>query len=246
MKLTILGKYGPFPAAGGACSGYLLEAGNISLVLDLGNGTLSRLLRLKPQLHIHAILLSHLHSDHMADMLILRYALQQLSARGRNVPLPVTVLAPDTPELEYRQLAASGVYDMVPIQDNLKVHFQDVAVTFHRVIHPVPTYALVVEHEGRKLVYTGDTGYREDLLSLCEDADLLLADTGFLRDDNTGAMPAHLTTEQVAYIAKKARVKQLVCTHIWGGGYTDAQVLREVSPICPQALIAEEMHEYYI
>ncbi len=246
MKLTILGKYGPFPTAGGACSGYLLEAGDISLVLDLGSGTLSRLLRLKPQLRIHAILLSHLHSDHMADMLVLRYALQQLSARGRRVPLPVTVLAPDTPELEYRQLAASGVYDMVPVQDNLKVHFQDITVTFHRVIHPVPTYALVVEHEGRKLVYTGDTGYREDLVSLCADADLLLADTNFLRSDMIGAMPAHLTTEQVAYIAKTANVKQLVCTHIWGGGYTDAQILKEVSPIYPQALVAEEMHEYYI
>ena len=44
MKLTILGEYGPFAPAGGACSSYLLQGkkgGNI--LLDLGNGGLAQL-----------------------------------------------------------------------------------------------------------------------------------------------------------------------------------------------------------
>ena len=246
MKLSVLGKYGPFPAPGGACSGYLLEAGDVSLVLDLGSGTLSRLRELKPLLNIDAVLLSHLHSDHAADMLVLRYALQQLSARGRHVPLPLSVVAPDAPEVEYRQLTSSGVYDMLPIQDKMRIHFQDVSVSFHRMIHPVPTYAMVFEHEGKKFVYTGDTGYHDDLPELCMNADLLLADTCFLQNEGGGSTSAHLTTREVAALAKKSHVRQLLCTHIWGGGYSDAQVLQEVSALCPGAMIAEEMHEYYI
>lgn len=246
MKLTVLGKYGPFPAPGGACSGYLLEADDVSLVLDMGNGTLGRLFERKPTLDISAILLSHLHSDHMADMLVLRYALQQFAARGRETPVPLTVVAPDMPELEYRQLAASGVYDILPAQDGMKIRFSGVSITLHRMLHPAPSFAMVIEHGGRKLVYTGDTGYREDLVRLCADADLLLADTGFLRHDVISSPAAHLTTLQVANIAKRAHVKQLLCTHIWGGGYTDEDVLAEVTPIFPNALVAEELHEYYV
>ncbi len=246
MKLTVLGKYGPFPAPGGACSGYLLETGRISLLLDFGSGTMSRLRRIKPTLDISGIVLTHLHSDHMSDMLVLRYALQQLSARAQRSPLPISVIAPDAPELEYRQLAASGVFDMLPIQDHMRVRFEDLSLTFHRVIHPIPTYAVVIEQNGKKLVYSGDTGYSDDLIPIFSDADVLLADTCLLQDEATGAVAAHLTTREAAILAQKANVKQLICTHIWGGGYSDAQVLEEVSQICPTALIAEEMHEYYV
>ena len=48
MRLTILGMNGPFPAPGGATSGYLLTAGEASVALDLGSGTLARLTSLTP------------------------------------------------------------------------------------------------------------------------------------------------------------------------------------------------------
>ena len=43
LKLTILGCYGPYPKAGGACSGYLLEDETTKILIDCGNGVLSRL-----------------------------------------------------------------------------------------------------------------------------------------------------------------------------------------------------------
>ena len=167
MKLTVLGKYGPFPHPGGACSGYLLECGRRRLLLDLGSGTLSRLLRLVPALHIDAVLISHLHSDHMADLLILRYALQQYNARGQDVPMPLAVIAPDTPEEEYRLLTGSGVYDITAARDKLRARIGDISISLHRMTHPVPTYAFSIEHGGRRMFYTGDTGWRDDLPAFC-------------------------------------------------------------------------------
>ncbi|MDR0840491.1 MAG: MBL fold metallo-hydrolase [Christensenellaceae bacterium] len=250
MKLTVLGRYGPFPAPGGACSGYLVESGDIALALDMGSGALSNLLRCKGDLSLSAVLLSHLHSDHMSDMLVLRYALKQLSARGRPVPFPLTVVAPDEPESEYRQLAASGVYDMVRARDNLRIRFGNMTISLHRTMHPVPTYSFFIEHEGRKLFYTGDTGYFPGLANFAQGADVLLADTCFLNSDKpSGAgIAPHLTAGEAGKLAREAGASQLICTHLWGGGdacYT-AQILEQAQEMFPNVLIAEEMHEYQI
>lgn len=246
MKFTVLGRYGPFPAPGGCCSGYLLESGNMALAIDMGNGTLSRLLQLKPNLNINAVLLSHLHSDHMGDMYILRYALQQLKARGRDVPMPLTVLTPEAPEQEYKELAASGVYDMIRIYDGMRARFGEVSITFHRMIHPVPTFAFEIEREGKRLVYTGDTGMHPKLYEICKNAEILLADTGFLSEDKSTEIAPHMTAREVGELARKAGVKQLICTHLWGGGYTEEQILHEVKEFYPTALIAQEMHTYEV
>lgn len=247
MKLTILGKYGPFPAPGGACSGYLLECGQRRLLLDLGSGTLSRLLQIVPKLQIDAILLSHLHSDHMGDLLILRYALQQYNARGRNVPMPLTVIAPDTPEEEYRLLTGSGVYDITVAQDNLRARIGDISITLHRMTHPVPTYAFDIEHGGRRMFYTGDTGWREDLPELCAGADLLLADACFSEAERAGGgIAPHLTASEAGRIAKEGGVKRLLCTHLWGGGCDEAQLRAEACAQFPDSAVAAEMQSYLI
>ena len=72
-------------------------------MLDFGSGVFSRLYGLLPRLDVDAVVLSHLHSDHMADMLIFRYALEQLSARSLCRQPPIPVIAPAEPREEYAQ-----------------------------------------------------------------------------------------------------------------------------------------------
>lgn len=43
VELTVLGNYGPYPAAQGACSGYLLNVNGFYIMLDCGNGSFSKL-----------------------------------------------------------------------------------------------------------------------------------------------------------------------------------------------------------
>ncbi len=75
MKLTVLGNYAPYAPEGCATSGYLLESAGGKLLLDCGSGVLARLQRFTSPDEIGAVVLTHLHGDHIADMTLLRYAL---------------------------------------------------------------------------------------------------------------------------------------------------------------------------
>src|SRR2546429_9691108 len=78
MRLTVLGCAGSFPAPDSACSAYLVEAEGYALMLDFGTGSLSALQRYGDLRRVDAILLSHLHCDHMLDacsyVVVRRYA----------------------------------------------------------------------------------------------------------------------------------------------------------------------------
>ena len=245
MKLTVLGKYGPFPGPGGACSGYLLESGDVRLVLDMGSGTLSRLFQQGGITGLNGILLSHLHSDHMEDLMILRYALQQFRARGRDVSIPLFVAAPSEPEQEYRQLSACGTYDLMPISDGMTIRIGEFSIKFQRMIHPVPSYSMDITDGKRRLFYTGDTGYFPELPDLCRGADLLLADCGLLHSEKTTVIAPHLTAKEAGELARDAGVGQLICSHIWGG-YEDGPVLAEARLAFPAAQAAKELHTYEV
>jgi len=43
MRVTVLGKSPSWQDAGGACSGYLIEEGDIAVLMDCGNGVFSKL-----------------------------------------------------------------------------------------------------------------------------------------------------------------------------------------------------------
>ena len=211
----------------------------------MGSGTLSRLFQQGGITGLNGILLSHLHSDHMEDLMILRYALQQFRSRGREVPIPLLVAAPAEPEQEYRQLSACGMYDMMPIADGMTLRFGELSVKFQRMIHPVPSYSMDITDGKRRLFYTGDTGYFPELPALCQDADLLLADCGLLSAEKTTAIAPHLTAKEAGELARDAGVGQLICSHIWGG-YEDEQVGEEARLAFPAAQVAKEMHTYEI
>src|SRR5262249_11346736 len=68
MRLTVLGGCGTWPEAGQACSDYLVEHDDFRLVVDLGYATFPRLLEHTTAAHVDAVLISHGHPDHCADL----------------------------------------------------------------------------------------------------------------------------------------------------------------------------------
>ena len=80
MELTVLGKYGPYgKAKTGAASGYLVTDRDEKIVLDMGSGTLSRLMGVTDIKTVKHIFVSHLHFDHTSDLLPFRYLLEELN-----------------------------------------------------------------------------------------------------------------------------------------------------------------------
>src|SRR5256714_12489057 len=100
MRITVLGKSPSWEDAGGACSGYLIEDGGTSLLLDCGNGVFSKLRLFRDYTDLDAVLLSHLHADHFLDLVPYAYA---LTYAPRQQPVPVDrwpgTDAPARPEL---------------------------------------------------------------------------------------------------------------------------------------------------
>jgi len=94
---------------------------------------------------------------------------------------------------------------------------------------------------GRKIVYTGDTEPSEDIVKLAENADLLIHEATFDDDLQERAREdGHSTPSQAATVAKKAKVKRLVLTHI-SARYEDSKILLEQAmKIFPHVEVAED------
>lgn len=74
MKLTVIGCQGAYPDAGKATSGYLIEEGNTRVLLDCGSGVLTKIQERCPLSELDAVVISHYHPDHCADLGCLQYA----------------------------------------------------------------------------------------------------------------------------------------------------------------------------
>ena len=207
MQLTVLGNHGPFAPAGGACSGYLLRVGGKHILLDCGNGVLSRLQAHIALEQIDAIVLSHLHSDHMSDMLILRYA-WPLTRADKRIP----VYLPPSPEADYALLAAQSCFETHVISDGLREEIAGATFYFMALSHPVMCFGMRVTAGRRTLAYTGDTRYTEALLPLTREADVLLCDSAFLEAERTEASP-HMSAAQAARLKVRSGAQRLLLTH---------------------------------
>jgi len=86
-------------------------------------------------------------------------------------------------------------------------------VTLAHMNHPVETFGFRVEHDGRTLAYSADTGTSPALVDLASQADVLLCEASYLSGPDP--MPdMHLTARQAAEHAARAGVGQLILTHL--------------------------------
>jgi ribonuclease BN (tRNA processing enzyme) len=240
MELTVLGCSGSGPGPASPSSGYLVRVGGRSLVLDLGNGTLGALHRYLDPFQLDALLLSHLHPDHCADVASLvvyrRYHPDPpYRTRERRLPVYGPVESAERLTAQYGASAAeragedlSDVLDFRVITDDTDVEIAGARVRTRRTVHPCEAYATRVEFGGRTLVYSGDTGACDALVELARGADVLLCEASWtVRGPHGEAQPegVHLSGREAGEHAAAAGVSRLLLTHIpiW----YDAQELRE-------------------
>ncbi len=243
MRLTCFGKYGPYPKANCACSCYMLTYKDKNVVIDLGCGSLSRILSKIEVRDIGALVLSHLHADHMGDALTLRYALDAAKKLGkRDIPLPVYL--PGDPKSESELIADCRMIDKKIIGNGSRFDICGMDVQFALMPHAVPSYAMSFIAEGRKFVYSGDTGYNEGLIAFSANADMLLMEAAFLSENKPENAP-HLSAAEAALIGKRANAAKLLLTHIFPE-YDEGDILKEAQEQNKDAKIIEEMHTYEV
>jgi len=216
MRLTVIGCSGSLPGPHGPASCYLLEADGFRAVVDLGSGALGPLQRHCATGDLDAVLLSHLHPDHCMDVLPL-YVARTYHPDRRPGRLPVHGPAGVGAHLaraygRCEEPGLGGAFDFVEWVPG-RQQVGPLAVTVARMAHPVETWAMRIEHGGRSLVYSADTGPTDGLVALAEGADLLLCEASF-QEGEDNPVDLHLTGRQAGEHATRARVARLVVTHI--------------------------------
>ncbi len=222
MRLTVLGGCGAWPEAGQACSGYLLEHDGYRLAIDLGYATLPRLLEHTQAAGVDAVLISHGHPDHCAD---LNPLLRARALPGDPVPaLPAyalpgaldAVLALDRPGM------LADAVDLWEIRPASPLRIGPFGVETRLLPHWLPNAGMRIEAGGSVLAYTGDSGPVREIAELASEAGLLLAEATYLDqvpDDSAGYLSS---ARDAGRLAAQAGAGGLLLTHLWPGSDHDA------------------------
>ncbi len=217
MKLTIAGCSGSYAGSSGAASCYLLEHDGAAVVLDMGNGALDPLAQYRDIYSLDAVVLSHLHLDHIADVGGLYVARRY---RPGGAPKQLPLYGPSDVAARIGRMYAptdhehdlGDSFDFTPFAPEPFV-VGPFTITVAPATHPVDAFSIRVEADGQVLVFSGDTGPTDTLVELARDADLLLAEASFLEGpDNPPNL--HLTAREAVNHGARAGVRNLVLTHL--------------------------------
>ena len=232
MRITVLGKSPSWQDAGGACSGYLIEEGDVAVLLDCGNGVFSKLRLFRDYVELDAVLISHLHADHFLDLVPFSYA---LTYAPRQQPVPVDrwpgVECPACPRLitprgsrdTYRRVVGAwGNEDLIEnafaleeYEPNACPRVGPLRFSFQSVPHFTETFAIKIESENghAKLVFGADSRPTDDLIEFARGCDLFLVEATLPRPERSGER-GHMTPREAGEHAREAGARRVVLTHI--------------------------------
>jgi ribonuclease Z len=242
LKVTLLGTGGPEPAVECFGPGTLVEAGAEKLVFDAGRGTSQRLWQRSIKLgDVTAVLLTHLHSDHVVGLPDLWLTgLQSTAFGGRQASLQVwgprgtedlvaNMRRAFEADIQQRRqgarlsdsaIAASG-HDIV---QGVVFERGGVKVTAFTVDHGVPVlpaFGYRVDYAGRSAVISGDTRPSENIVRFAQGADVLIHEVMAARpaalqqsESARRVMSSHTSPEDAGRIFARVKPKLAVYTHV--------------------------------
>lgn len=243
MELTILGNSGTCPIKDGACSSYLLEIDGIKLLIDMGNGSITKLQHKCNLEEIDSVIISHLHFDHFADLVPYKYALETKKEMGAQIK-PKLLMIPEVPLWLNEILEQNEIFYIKTISDDVRTHKDNIEIIFKKVPHLIDSFAICIKNGNSKFVYSSDSGDCDEIVEIAKDADLFLCEATLLEKDYKG-LKHHLTAAKAAKIAAKANVKRLLLTHFWMD-YTEEMYLEEAKKYFPQVEISKALETYKV
>lgn len=213
MELTILGCMGGYPTKDVGTTAYLLTADGFRLLIDVGSNALLSLEHHLDPLDLDALILTHYHADHIADLGVLQYTFQ-LKEPAEGKSKKILPIYGHTESEFFRLLEMPGVSEGIAYAPEETLELGPFRIRFLKTIHPVSCYALRIEEiaTGKVFVFGADSAYLAAFVPFVKDADLFLADANLF--DGNERHHAHMTAGEVGALAEAAAVKQLVLTHL--------------------------------
>jgi ribonuclease BN (tRNA processing enzyme) len=243
MQLTILGSAASYAGADQACSGYLVEHDGATIMIDCGNGALANAAHITDVTSLDAVIISHGHTDHFADLFALEAALR-FAPEGPVGSLPV-YLPEGLWERMRELLPESGAAHLAEafephvLRAGEALVFDDITVTPHPVDHDGPTFALMIEVLGERLAYTADTRDGDAVRAAVAGCEVLLCECTLPQD--YAERGPHMTAAEAGRLAKDAGAELLVLTHLWPTADHE-RMLREARAVFgDNAVLAEEL-----
>ena len=223
MSVTILGSGTCVPSLKRSACSVLIKIMNDALLLDSGVGTMRRLLEANTEIFdISFVFYSHFHPDHTAELVPFLFSNKYPDGTRRQIP--ITFVAGKGFCTFYDKLKAAyghwielgpGLVNIVELDNtNYDIRrFDHFKVESIPVVHNEESVAFkITSRGGKSVVYSGDTDYSDNLVSIAQNTDLLICESAF---PDSLKEKGHLTPSLAGKIASSAQAKQLVLTHFY-------------------------------
>lgn len=237
--LTPLGTISPYCKEERNCPGFLIENDEKRVLLDCGNG-ITRYLNISKDLENLIVIISHLHKDHYSDLSALAYAsfvnknlgylqekIKVYIPEGDKVDATEDYKDTDgwscsrkikrnIPDFDYlTNFGQEHFLEFIPYKEKDRIEHGSIRISFKRNPHQLVTHSIKLETKDGIIVYSSDTGFKNNTLQdFAKESDLLICESSYIKgqfktSDN------HLYAHEAAQIAKQANVKELLLTHLY-------------------------------
>jgi 3',5'-cyclic-nucleotide phosphodiesterase len=254
MQLRILGCHG------GETPKHRTSSFLVGDTLAIDAGAITSGLSLREQERIESVLVSHPHMDHIRDLATLAdNRCQQGGSTLDIVGIPETIDAlrkhffndliwPDFTKIDAKDGPTVRFVEITPNQVSDIDGYEVMPVL---VNHTVDTSAFVIRHEGKSIVYSGDTGPTEELwnkVNALEDLQALMMEVSFPNGEARLAHDSgHLTPQSLgAELDKLTQSEELPILLYHIKPTFEQQVLRELASLRGRNLQILQLHEEFL
>jgi ribonuclease BN (tRNA processing enzyme) len=220
VRITVLGKSSAWQDADGACSGYLVEGGGQLILLDCGPGVFAKLRTHVAYEAVDAVVITHLHADHVLDLVPYASALRYRPWPGK--PPRPRLIAPPGARETFAKLCEGGSmsadhmeigFDLSVYSPSDTIKLGGLRLRFQPVPHYIPANAVEFEEAGARFTFGADSGPSPELCAFASGTDLLLIEATLPEVDPDPDDRGHLTPFEAGEHAARAEAKRLVLTH---------------------------------
>jgi len=223
IRLIILGSGTSIPLPYRASPSIVMIREDNAVLFDMGPGTLRQLARIGISSNrIEHIFITHFHADHTADLIHFLFVTRNPSVFEARRPFLITGPTGLKGFIKDLQESYRGWLDipspLMEIEEldpgkPEKRSYKNFDVRTQALGHTPNSLAYRVYHgDDRSFVYSGDTGFCEEIVTFSKEADVLILECSFPDGE---AVEGHLTPSQAGRVATLANVKKLVLIHFY-------------------------------